>query len=402
MPSRPSAFILLKALEKLSHFAMSQAPGERHPGRTVHRMARHLRVSLRSCGRPLLLLLLMCALWPQGLFANSRLPAPKAIWAIDHQGTVRFCYDRNTSVIYFVYDQAAAKTSIIRKGRDGQVESVGEFPGSPDERSLSCSDDGDTIAAMDGQLRILYLSRGGRHALYQLSHSWTYGLPGVHPLLAPDGKSIVLPEIPQHESGDDLLAEMRVFLIGDARSVFFVGADVFSEEGEAIVRYSYFDHDWRVTASIPKPANFDVSEISACGSHVVASLSDDETAKFLLLNETAPIQNDWLGKIGIRKLFKQHRSTLTIIGSFGRCAFPLYPIDRAPWLGRGIVSFDDSGAQEFSFGAPIVAITNSEILLSRDGCFALVHLFRTLPSVPQFTMPQQVHLLSLPDRRGRL
>jgi hypothetical protein len=381
--------------------ATAYAPGDRHGGGTMHRMVWHLRMLLRWCGRPLLVLLLMCAAWSQDLFANARPPIVKTIWTIDYSGEARFCYGSEISIIYLVYDEVAAKTSIVRKGLDGRVDSVGEFPGSPSSRSLSCSDDGKTIAALDGENRFLYLSRAGRHSLYQLSRYWAYGFPGIHPLLSPDGDSIVLPEAPQHISGDDLLAEMKIFLIKDARSVFFIGSDVLAESGDAMVRYGYVDRDWKATTSIQKPADFDVSEIAACGSHVVASLSDDETAKFLLLNEAAPMQDDWLTKIGIRKLFKRYRTTLTIMSSFGRCAFPLYPVDRAPWLGRGFVTFDDGGMQEYSFPAPIVAITDREILLSRDSCFALVHLFKRLASVPQFTMLQRVHLLGLPDKRCR-
>ena len=65
--------------------------------------------------QPLLLWLSICALWPQGLYANSTTPLLKTIWTIDHPGAVRFCYGRDTSVIYFANDQAAAKTSINRQ-----------------------------------------------------------------------------------------------------------------------------------------------------------------------------------------------------------------------------------------------------------------------------------------------
>lgn len=362
-------------------------------------LRRHFWMSLPLCGP--LLLLSICMLLPKSAFAKLVPPVVKTIWAIDHQGTVRFCYGREVSVIYFAYDQATAKTSIVRKAFDGRVESVGEFPGSPNERSLSCSDDGETIVAIDGERTLLYLSRGGRHSLYKLSGYWAYGFIGVHSLLSPDGNSIILPEVPRLTSGDDLLAKMRIFLIKDGRDRFFVQSEVFSDEGEAIVRYAYLEHDWKKIASIRKPAGFGASEIALCGSHEVASLSDDVTAKFLLLSKPVPIQNDWLGKIGIRKLFKRYRSTLTIIGSSGRCAFPLYPVDRPPWLSHGFVSFDDGGVQEFSFGAPVVAITNREILLNKDGCFALVQLFKQVSGVPQFTNPQQVQLLGVPDKRCR-
>lgn len=354
-----------------------------------------------------LILLLTCVLWSEGVLANVKPSTVKTIWAIDHQGSVRFCYGSVVSVVYFVYDQVATKTRVVRKDIDGRVVSVGEFPGTPNERSLSCSDDGETIAAIS-ERTVLYLSRGGRRALYKLPHYWAYAFSGVHSLLAPDGNSIILPEVPQLISGDDLLAEMKIFFVKEDASPFFVKSDVFSAKNELIIRYVQAESEWKNVGATRIPPGFDVSEIAACGSHYVASLTDDESARFLLLNDVASTQkntsakHDWLGKIGVRKVLKRYRSTLAIIGSFGRCSFPLYPVDSDPWLGDGFVTFDDEGLRKFLFSVPHAPLSQREIFLSKDGCFALVQLFKARSTKPEFTMPQQVQLLGLPDVRCSL
>src|ERR1700736_1755566 len=73
--------------------------------------------------------------------ATSAQPSLQTVWSFDHQGVARFCYDQIAALIYFKYDAAATKTSIVRKELDGGEHSIGEIPGTPNEVSLSCSDD---------------------------------------------------------------------------------------------------------------------------------------------------------------------------------------------------------------------------------------------------------------------
>jgi hypothetical protein len=43
----------------------------------------------------------------------------------------------------------------------------------------------------------------------------------------------------------------------------------------------------------------------------------------------------------------------------------------------------------------LLAISDDEIRLSKDGCHAFLSAFKQVPEIPQFTMPQQVVVLRL-------
>jgi hypothetical protein len=333
----------------------------------------------------------------QAAAATSAQPSLQTVWSFDHQGVARFCYDQIPAVIYFKYDAAATKTSIVRKELDGGEHSIGEIPGTPNEVSLSCSDDGTTVAGLDGDRRVLFLLRGTGMSLYRLSRYWPYGFGGMYSLLAPDGKSITLPELPELTHGTDLLKEISVFVVQEDNNRFFQSSGAYLDEDHQIKKYGYIDNTWKEIGTFRKPDNFGVNEIARCGDHEIATLSDDETSKFMVLDESLPMARDWLGRLGVRKILQAHRSSgVVITGSHGRCAFPLHRLDQPAWIGEGIVRFDGQGIQPFLFPDRPIAIATRDVSLSKDGCYTLIQMFKQVPDVPQFTMPQQVRLSRVP------
>ncbi len=322
------------------------------------------------------------------------------VWSFPHQGVARFCYDRELAVAYFRYDIARKTTSIIKKEINGNESVIAEFPENPDEPSLSCSDDGQTIAALNGTLdgATLFLSKGQNSALYKFSDFYPTSFPGINSLLSQDGKSIALPELPQLVAGEDLLKRMRVFIFPKhMRDDFFVGDNLYIEAELSIKSLQFVGNEWKKQSERPVPPPFGVNEIARCGERDVVSLQDDVAEKdvYTVLDDPAPPSRDWLAQIGVRKVLQTYRD-VAIYSRYGRCAFPLYVRTVRPWMASGLARFDAGGLSLFSFEQSVVPLSDQEVSFSKDGCYALVHAFRVLLTVPQFTMPQEVQLLSVP------
>lgn len=346
-------------------------------------------------------ILITIALTTQVLAGDEEAPELNVVWSLPHQGGARFCYDQAPAVIYFQYDPARKVTSIEKKELSGDQHVIAEFPENPNERSLSCSDDGDTIAAVNGALgpESLFLLRGARSALYRFSRYYPYSVAGVNSLLSPDGNSIALPEIPQLISGQDILKEMHVFASEKGNSAFFVGESTMYFDSEATLdKYQLVENEWRKLSKLRMPTSFEPTEIARCGQYDVASLQNDviEKSRFMVLNEGAPSSSDWLARVGIRKVLQKYRDTVKISGRYQTCAFPLVGRTVKPWMASGLARSSESGVSIFSFQQSPIALADEEVSFSKDGCYALLDAFSQLTETPQFTMPQEIRLLSAP------
>jgi hypothetical protein len=108
----------------------------------------------------------------------------RLVWGFSHAGIARFCYDKTPAVIYPKYDVVRKMTSILKRELDGQERVVGEFPGSPDPRSLSCSQDGQTIVALGGDHReSLFIAKGTQTSVYLIPHFWVFSNVGLYSLI---------------------------------------------------------------------------------------------------------------------------------------------------------------------------------------------------------------------------
>jgi hypothetical protein len=313
--------------------------------------------------------------------------------AFDFHGKVRFCYDQVPEIIYLQHDRKTDLTDIVARSIDGRVRTIAQFPGFGDEPSLSCSVDGSTIATLDRDRAHLYIFKASQVSIYKFDRRLIYNVAGPYSLLSPDGSMISVPGEPIHVSGPDILRQMK--FLRTERNVFFESGNAYVDEDRSIDLYQYGDDGWKKQRSIAKPPDFGVNEISRCGSHVVASLLDDEDFRFLALDEPATGGIDWLNRIGVRGLLKAFNHLVPIDGGYGRCVFPLTPKRdvRHPLL--GIATFDNESMQRFSIAGPLLAHSDDEIRLSKDGCYALFMAFKRVPEIPQFTMPQQAVVLKL-------
>ena len=168
----------------------------------------------------------------------------RIVWSFDHDGIARLCQEQGPAVIYFKCDIAREVTSILKRELSGEERLIAQFPGSPDERSLSCSEDGRTIAALDTQREKLFLMQGANTALYRIPRYWAFSNVGIYSLLAPDGRSITLPEAPTLVAGVDLLRDMRI-LPNDSHSIFFVESHVYVDREDGIHTYLFVGGEWK-------------------------------------------------------------------------------------------------------------------------------------------------------------
>jgi hypothetical protein len=309
----------------------------------------------------------------------QNVPIPlRVVWSFAHDGIVRFCYDRSPAIIYFKYDLARKVTSIKKKEFNGDERIIGEFPGTRDERSLSCSQDGQTIAAVSaGDIQSLFLLRGSDTALYRISGYWPFSNPGVYSLLAPDGKTIRLPKGLTLVAGTDLLGDMRVF--PDSEYTVFFMDDYAYQNGESsafkssIYKIRYADGEWKRLQEIKVPIEFGVNEVARCGDHDVASLVGADSLGSMVLDEASAGKQDWLARIGARKLFRKYVDPRTITGGYGACAFPLATRSSRGAIAVGLARFDAHGLQIFSLPSPETRLVD-DVFFSKDGCYALIQV----------------------------
>jgi len=295
------------------------------------------------------------------------------VWSASLPGLPLLCYDQVPAVIYAKYDLARKTTSIVKRELNGDEHLLGEFPGSPDPRSLSCSRDGQTVVAMDTDNQTLFLLRGTEAALYRLSHFWAFSNAGRYSFLAPDGKSITLPEKPEPTSGPDLLRDMKIF--PDKRNtVFFMNGYLYVDDATGINKFPEVGGGWTAQEKrFERPSGFDASEIVRCGDRDVASLVGTESSRYLVLDD-APHGKNWLEQIGIRKLFRKYNTPFLISGDYGTCGFPL--LDHARWHATiGLASLDASGVQTFSLPYPEIRLINDNVSFGKDGCVVLIQGF---------------------------
>jgi hypothetical protein len=205
---------------------------------------------------------------------------------------------------------------------------------------------------------------------------------------------ISAPGEPTHVSGPDVLRQMKFPKAKYGERVFFDGGYAYIDEDRTIGTYRHID-GWKRLRSIAKPAGFGVQEISRCGSRLVASLSDDNHSRFFALDEQPVARADWSRRIGFETLLRSFNDLVEIYGGYGRSVFPLLPRRDMRKLLLGVVTFDDRRHLRFSIEGPPLAISDDEIGLSKDGCYASLMAFKQVPKIPEFTMPQQAVVLKL-------
>jgi len=62
------------------------------------------------------------------------------------------------------------------------------------------------------------------------------------------------------------------------------------------------------------------------------------------------------------------------------------------------VTFDDQALHRFAMPGLPLALSDDEIHLSKDGCYAVFGAFKQVPDIPEFTMRQQSVVVRLPAR----
>jgi hypothetical protein len=307
---------------------------------------------------------------------------------------VRFCYDKDPEIIYFRHDASSNRTIVEARSLDNRTRALFDFPGLANPRSLSCSIDGSTIAALSGDNGHLYIFQSSQLLAYEIQRPTLDNVKGFYSLLSPDGKMIGLYGDPVHRSGADAIANMKMFKVARGDSVFFDEDAAYVDEEHEIARYQYLDGGWGRQGSISKPLDYSVIEVSRCGNRLVASLSDDEHLGLLDPEKREAGRDDWLKRVGVRTLLKNYSDQIEIDGSYRQCVMPLFRKRDFRKRLAGIVTFNHEAMQRFAVGGEEFVI-DDKIDISKDGCLALFLAFEGHPEIPQSTMTQRTVVLRL-------
>jgi hypothetical protein len=336
---------------------------------------------LPSCAALLAALLGGFPTWDYSAAAKDRPLYASVVATFDFQGKLRFCYDRDPAIIYFQYDRETNRTDLKSRSIDGNVRTVFQFEGTGNGRSLSCSLDGSTIAALDGDRKKLFILQGDAVSIYRFEEPPRYSVIGKYSLLSSDGSMIALPGVPVYVSGPDVLAQMRVLDPDKSERAFFEDGGAYVDEKSTIDVYRH-DGGWEKQRSNPKPSGFYVTELTRCGSHVVASLSNDSKSSFKTLDQNLHGSADWLARIGVRSLLASFDDSVAIDGGYGQCVFPLIRKHDVRNVLEGIVTVDGDKVRRFKIKDAPLAFSDDEIRLSKDGCLALLRTFKQVQEIP--------------------
>lgn len=318
----------------------------------------------------------LLALWSASA-ANEAPTKLSMVWSFAHQGLVYPCYDQTFAIIYFKYDAARKVSSIWKKELNGEEHVVAEFPGVREERSLSCSQDGQTISAFataDIKMTesLLLLFRGKDSARYRSGY-WSLTRSGVYSLMAPDGMSIALAKEMTLVAGKDLLQEMNIFP-DKVGGIFFMDGYVYEDRDNVIHKYLAVDGEWKEQGQpIWHPQDFTPNEIARCGDHELTSLIGFDSTRFMVLGDTPRGKHDWLARIGVRNLFRKYIEPVTLTNSYGACVFPLLRRHTLKTL-VGLARIDEHGLRTFSLPYGEASLLNDDVFFSKDGCYALIQL----------------------------
>lgn len=324
----------------------------------------------------------------------------RLVWSFAHQGIARFCYDKTPAVIYLKYEIARNTTLILTRNLEGDENIVGEFPGSPDERSLSCSQDGKTIVALgDGEIKSLFISKEARSSLYMFRHTWMFSNEGLYSLISPDGTIVTLPEAPTLVHGDDLLKDMKVFPY-QGHSVFFMADYAYLDKDGIIDQIVYVDGEWKSKKKFKLPRMYNLSEVSRCGDRDVARLIGVDSSKYAVFSENALSEQEFLKISDVKQLFHKYIVPDYINGIYDSCVFTLRKRNK-PSFAAGLARVDANGIQIFSFMHTDAELSDYEAYFSKDGCYALIHASGPTPVAPLFAVRPEVQLLRVQSPQCR-
>lgn len=321
--------------------------------------------------------------------------------------TTVVCYSDLPALI-FVRPSKDISTIVLMR-LDGTEQELLRIDGILAASSLSCSDDGLTIAVLrENPPRSvdLFLFRSGRLSQYRLDRWPISPIRGKASLLSADAQSIALPARPILVSGPDVVAEMNLFVYADG-NVFFVGSKLLHDRNATIEMFAKASAGWQLEASITKDRSKYINEVGHCFGHMLAVVADERTERNDLydLSGGKLEKPDWVETVGFGNMIRSAGSIDAAISDFGRCALaitrPRANTDAgAPLRQFSIIDSNGLSAYRLVVKSAVTPSTH-RIGLTKDGCHAIATAFVSAPQIPQFTLPQQVLLFKLSDNSGR-
>lgn len=332
------------------------------------------------------------------------------------KGSFVSCYTDNPSFI-FALGNLDGINSIRFVPFDGPPTDLFGFSGKIVSPTLSCSDDGKTIAFVrkgagntDYDLIII---KSGVPSLYRLGH-WTTFFPivGTTSLLSEDGDAIALPANPEHISGPDIIRSMRLFVY-DGKA-FFSNGSIIHDSGMAIEQLSFEDGQWARHAVIDKNPSLFVEQAGYCFGHTIAVVQVDES------NESARLYDITHGKLAslppefssVVRLNDRGSGAMSPIASasqYGRCVylFGKFEEEIPRFTLTDVATVDRTGATVYAVPTGLVAngegitLESFRVGLTKDGCNLLISTYPKQPNAPQdYGGEGHVLVLKLKNSRG--
>ena len=310
-------------------------------------------------------------------------------------GDVVLCYDKDPAFVFAPTDSHTT-SSIKLVSFDGAQKEILKVAGGVLPDSLSCSDDGKTIAFVRkneaSQDYGLFIIKEGVVSEYRLSF-WAdeYPIEGTRSLLSEDGHGIALPGNPSHVGGPDVIGDMSLFVYENGKP-FFVNNGMLFDHGKALESLSFDGKAWQRTFIIEKDPSVFLEQAGLCLDRTIALATADEAekpGKLYDLTSGGFQKPAWLDSSHLVARAMRFGSGLVAASGYNRC---LYLVER--WATKhfdlkGLAAVERAGVSVFAVPKGLsgngeeTTLASRRIGLTKDGCYVLASTYVRQPQTNQ-------------------
>jgi hypothetical protein len=307
------------------------------------------------------------------------------------KGDAVLCYDKDPAFV-FASTSSSTTSSIKLILFDGRQEEIVSINGGILPDSLSCSDDGRTIAFVrekgSSQDFGLFIIKDGAISEYNFKN-WAdeYPIEGTRSLLSEDGRGIALPGSPSHVSGPDIIRQMHLFVYENGKP-FFVNDALLFDRGTTLESLSFDGSMWKRMFIVEKDPSLFLEQAGLCFDRLIALASADEAdkpGKIFDLTSGKFQKPDWPDASQVIARTKQLGNALVAGASYNRC---FYVVEK--WVTN---HFDLKALAVIEHGSASVFIVPNDLTgnregttlasrrigITKDGCYVLASTYLRQP-----------------------
>jgi len=312
-------------------------------------------------------------------------------------GDAVFCYDVRPAFV-FALTGVDGPHGILLVPFDGEATEIFNISGKILAGTLSCSDDGQTIAFVreNGETDgfDLFIVKSGIASQYHLS-AWSSAFPieGTTSLLSEDGAGIALPAKPIHVAGPDVIQKMHSFIY-DGKPYFSNGSLIY-DHGRFIQGFSFTGDFWKTHFSISKDPLFFIQQAGYCFGHTIAVGQIEESEDDL--EQLYDLTHGRLEKVrlgGFSDLLSRAKrmklgSLLTSASRYDKCIYAFANWESTKYDLKGFAIVERNGAHFYRIQENLtndgdeITLANFRIGVTKDGCAALVSTYANAPRIGQ-------------------